>query len=57
MRETSTKTAFYLHPAEDSHLYRWRDECGFDSTLVGVQTPAEIVELSLRTPRPVATTE
>jgi len=24
---------------------------------VGIQTPAEIVELSLRTPRPVATTE
>jgi len=41
---------------EDSHLYRWRDECGFGSFSVGVQTPTEIAELSLRTPRPDAIT-
>ena len=44
----------YLHSVEDSHLYRWRDECGFGSFSVDVPTPTEIAELSLRTPRPVA---
>ncbi|MGE7947868.1 hypothetical protein [Lysinibacillus sp. NPDC093688] len=39
-----------------------RTGTGLDKTIyltssVGVQTPAEIEELSLRTPRPVATTE
>ncbi len=24
-----SETAFYLHSAEDSHLWRWRDECRF----------------------------
>jgi len=38
-------------------LYRWRDECGFGSFSVGVQTPTEIEELRLKSSHPVKTPE
>ncbi|MFJ7734657.1 hypothetical protein ACIQXF_22785 [Lysinibacillus sp. NPDC097231] len=50
MRESIATAA----DTEVSHHYSWLEECGFKLFSTGVQTSAEIEELSLRTPRPVA---